>query len=137
MHRVIHLSAGADDVQIYLGLVLLSPPPIVTLPSEKTYRSKASQKPLPLPSLADPGSVELSIIIPAYNKTNRLPSMLETTLTLLNSSVSNSLRTYEILIVDDGSKDDTSALALKLARQYAQSDIRGSLSRKTLAKGEQ
>ncbi|KIM50529.1 glycosyltransferase family 2 protein [Scleroderma citrinum Foug A] len=96
----------------------------------------ASQKPLPPPSLADPGSVELSVIIPAYNETNRLPSMLETTLTHLNSSVSNSLRTYEILIVDDRSKDDTSALALKLARQYAQSDIRGSLSRKTLAKGE-
>ncbi|KIM58987.1 glycosyltransferase family 2 protein [Scleroderma citrinum Foug A] len=120
---------------IYLVLVLLSPPPIVTLPSEKTYRSKASQKPLPLPSLADPGSVDLSVIIPAYNETNRLPSMLETTLTHLNSSDSNSSRTYEILIVDDGSKDDTSALALKLARQYAQSDIRVITLEKNLGKG--
>ena len=135
MHRVIHPSTSADDVQMYLVLVLLSPPPIVTLPSEKTYRSKASQKPLPLPSLADPGSVDLSVIIPAYNETNRLPSMLETTLTHLNSSVLNSSRTYEILIVDDGSKDDTSALALKLARQYAQSDIRVITLEKNLGKG--
>ena len=132
MHRMIHPSTSADDVQIYLVLVLLSPPPIVTPPSEKTYRSKASQKPLPLPLLAGPGSVDPSMIIPAYNETNRL---LETTLTHLNSSVSNSSRTHEILIVDDEPKDDTSALALKLVRQYAQSDIRVITLEKNLGKG--
>ncbi|KIM67075.1 glycosyltransferase family 2 protein [Scleroderma citrinum Foug A] len=72
------------------------------------------------------------MIIPAYNETNHL---LETTLTHLNSSVSNSSRTYEILIVDDGSKDDTSAFALKLARQYAQSDIRVITLDNNLGKG--
>lgn len=126
---------SADDIQIYLALVFLSPPPIVTRPSEKTYRSKASPQPLPLPSLADPGSVDLSVVIPAYNETNRLPSMLETTVTYLNSPISKLSRTYEVLIVDDGSKDDTSALALKLAQKYASSDIRVVTLEENLGKG--
>ncbi|KAL4065919.1 glycosyltransferase family 2 protein [Scleroderma yunnanense] len=122
---------------IYLVLVLLSPLPIVTRASEKTYRSKASpRKPLPLPSLADAGSVDLSVVIPAYNETNRLPSMLQTTVAHLKSPASKaSSRTYEILIVDDGSTDDTSALALKLASQYPQSEIRIITLEKNLGKG--
>lgn len=121
---------------LYLALILLSPPPIVTRASEKTYRSRASsRKSLPLPSLADRGSVDLSVVIPAYNETSRLPSMLEATLAHLNSPTIKSSRTYEILIVDDGSKDDTSALALKLASQYPRSDIRVITLEKNLGKG--
>jgi len=120
----------------YLALVLLSPSPITTRPSEKTYRSKSfTKKPAPLPSLADKGSVDLSVIIPAYNETTRLPSMLETTLAHLNSPALRSSRTHELLIIDDGSKDDTSSLALKLAIQNSQSEIRVVTLEKNLGKG--
>jgi len=44
-------------------------------------------------------------------------------------------RSHEILIVDDGSTDDTSALALKLASQYDKSDIRVVTLRENLGKG--
>lgn len=121
---------------LYLALIFLSPPPIITRTSEKTYRSRASPRnPLPLPSLADEGSVDLSVVIPAYNETGRLPSMLEVTLAHLNSPAIKSSRTYEILIVDDGSKDDTSALALKLASHYPQSELRVVTLEKNLGKG--
>jgi len=121
---------------LYLALILLSPPPIITPPSEKTYRSRKSLKAsLVLPSLADAASIDLSVIIPAYNETSRLPSMLETTINHLNSSPIRKTRTYELLIVDDGSTDDTSALALKLAQQYLESDIRVVTLEKNLGKG--
>lgn len=44
-------------------------------------------------------------------------------------------RTYEIIIVDDGSSDATSAEALKLAAKYPKSDIRVVTLEKNLGKG--
>lgn len=61
--------------------------------------------------------------------------MLETTLDHLNSASIQQTRTYELVIVDDGSKDDTSALALKLAQQHLKSDIRVVTLEKNLGKG--
>jgi len=112
----------------YLALLAWTPPPPYELPSEKQYRSpKDPNTPLPLPSIHDPASLDLSVIIPAYNETNRLPSMLSSTLDHLLSSSSQSpkRRTFEIIIVDDGSSDGTAAMALKLATErYAKADIR-------------
>lgn len=118
-------------------LVFLSPSPIVTRPSEKTYRSHVSPTtPLPLPSLSDQGSLDLSVVIPAYNETTRLPAMLDTTLAHLRTAPEEDRqRTYELLIVDDGSKDDTSSFALKLAAQNPSADIRVITLEKNLGKG--
>jgi len=67
-------------------------------------------------------SLDASIIIPAYNETKCLPSMLSSTLEHLASFPK---RTFEIFIVDDGSSDGTAAFALKLAaEQYPKADIR-------------
>lgn len=120
-------------LSFYIALVLFSPPPIVTRASEKQYRCHASpSKPLPLPSLADPGSVDLSVVIPAYNETERLPSMLTTTVAHLSTKKT---RSFEILIVDDGSSDDTTGKALELAHQYPKCDIRVATLEKNLGKG--
>jgi glycosyltransferase involved in cell wall biosynthesis len=59
-----------------------------------------------------------------FKRNIRLPSMLEITLDHLNSASIQQTRTYELVIVDNGSKDDTSALALKLVQQHLNSDIR-------------
>jgi len=47
--------------------------------------------------------VDLSIIVPAYNEENRLPP----TLARLHAFLSQQPLRYEILVVDDGSKDNT------------------------------
>ncbi|KAG1823086.1 hypothetical protein EV424DRAFT_1608412 [Suillus variegatus] len=100
-----------------ISLPCLSPPLIITRPSEKTYRSRKSLKdPLSLPYLADAASIDLSVIIPAYNETSHLPSMLEMTLDHLNTTSIRQTHTYKLIIIDNGSKDDTPALARLLER---------------------
>lgn len=59
--------------------------------------------------------------------------MLESTVKHLTSSEPS--RTYEILIVDDGSSDGTADFALKLANTYKDSDIRVIVLEKNLGKG--
>jgi len=53
------------------------------------------------------GVPELSIIIPAYNEEARLAATLEQ----IAAYISNSGRDTEVLVVDDGSKDGTAAVA--------------------------
>ncbi|TBU23145.1 glycosyltransferase family 2 protein [Dichomitus squalens] len=118
----------------YTLLVLWSPDIIVPKPSEKTYRSprKPSAR-LPLSSIRDSPSVDLTVVIPAYNETARLPEMFSTTLAHLESTRSS--RSYEVLVVDDGSRDGTADLALKLGAQYPQSDVRVVVLEKNVGKG--
>ncbi|KAJ6488092.1 glycosyltransferase family 2 protein [Mycena vulgaris] len=121
---------------LYVALVIWSPPPIVTRDSEKKYLSHASpKKPRPLARLADPSSVDLTVVVPAYNETERLPIMLESTIEHLTSPALKNRRTFEVLIVDDGSSDNTSAASLKLAAKYPKCDIRVVTLEKNLGKG--
>ena len=52
--------------------------------------------------------IELSLVVPSYNEEERLPIMLDQTLAHLNKLTI----TYEIIIVNDGSKDKTTEAAL-------------------------
>ena len=49
--------------------------------------------------------IELSIIIPAFNEGSRLPATLDALLAFLDRDA----RRTEVIVVDDGSRDDTSA----------------------------
>ncbi|XP_034171968.1 dolichyl-phosphate beta-glucosyltransferase wollknaeuel [Osmia lignaria lignaria] len=66
------------------------------------------------PSLYDNWNVHLSVIVPAYNEETRLPLMLDECLEYLNRRSKNGC-TYEIIIVSDGSTDNT----VKIAHKYA------------------
>ncbi|TFK39721.1 glycosyltransferase family 2 protein [Crucibulum laeve] len=110
-------------IALYSALVFWSPLPIVTRESEKKYLSHASpSKPLLLTRLSEPSKIDLTIVVPAYNETERLPEMMEATINHLTSLKGK--RTFEVIIVDDGSTDGTSAVSLKLASQYPKCNIK-------------
>lgn len=77
---------------------------------------------IPYPSVFDEASLYVSFIVPAYNEESRLPTMLDETIEYLqrrqNADPDNF--TYEIIIVDDGSKDNTANVVL----EYAQNNSR-------------
>jgi glycosyltransferase involved in cell wall biosynthesis len=56
----------------------------------------------------------LSVVIPAYNEAARLPVTLEKIIDFLGSCE----YTYEVIVVDDGSEDDTAAIAEQFARGH-------------------
>lgn len=55
--------------------------------------------------------MNISIIIPAYNCSKNLPTMID-------SIDRSGLRPFEIIVVDDGSKDDTVSVLANMASQY-------------------
>jgi len=63
-------------------------------------------------------NVYLSVIIPAYNEQAAIRNTIKETIQFLNTHAFN----YEIIIVDDGSKDDTVGEAKKAAKEF-NSDI--------------
>jgi len=67
-----------------------------------------------LPGLSDDPTVDITVVIPAYNEEERLPTMLSECLESLETSKK---KTYEVIVVDDGSKDKTSAYVLEMAKE--------------------
>lgn len=77
------------------------------------------------PSLKDDSSLSLSVIVPAYNEENRIPAMLDECLDYLESrSKEQTNFSYEIIIVDDGSSDSTTEVALRYSKQIGSEKIR-------------
>ncbi len=59
--------------------------------------------------------MDISIIVPAYNEEKRIPPFL----TKLLSFCKKNLKRYEILCVDDGSKDNTAKVITELSKKDA------------------
>jgi hypothetical protein len=62
----------------------------------------------------------LTIVLPVYNGESRLTHHVTEMLELASELTSS----FEVMIVDDGSTDDTSAVAQELATQYPQISVR-------------
>lgn len=74
---------------------------------------------VPFTTIFDPASVYLSLVVPAYNEEKRLPKMLDETLNYLKSREEKDKSfTWEIVIVNDGSKDKTKEVVLNYAKEY-------------------
>ena len=107
-------------------------PMLKTFEQEKTFKTSKSDTAIKaFPSLDDPGSVDLSVIVPAYNETLRLPKMLDECLEFLKKRSS----TYEVIIVDDGSKDGTTDTALEYVDKYGSDIVRVLTLAKNRGKG--
>lgn len=96
-------------------------------PSEAYFPTpdvKAASKAL-FPRLIEDGTIDLSLIVPAYNEEDRLPDMMGEMIEYLGTlSKSDAKVTWEIIIVDDGSSDGTSAVALKYVRDLGSNTVR-------------
>ncbi|GAA5907869.1 dolichyl-phosphate beta-glucosyltransferase [Sporobolomyces salmoneus] len=124
------LIAVAHLVSIaFILLILFSPLDPNPSPSESTYVSASSPStPQSLSKLSAPPTLHLSVVVPAYNESLRLAVMLRPAIEYLETrnldeseikTLPNGIEegSYEVLIVDDGSKDDTVKVALKLAKE--------------------
>jgi len=128
-------------VVVFLLLALLvklttSPNPVIEdFEQERTFRvsSEEEAKLSPFPSLGDPPSVDLSVIVPAYNEEERLPSMLEECLAFLEGR--RQTVSYEVIIVDDGSRDKTSEVGLSYVDKYGCEKVRVLTLAKNRGKG--
>ncbi|GMM38673.1 dolichyl-phosphate beta-glucosyltransferase [Saccharomycopsis crataegensis] len=84
-----------------------------------TAKKGEFSKLLPLPDANSPASSDiiLSVVIPCYNETGRLKVMLDEAIAFLTQT-QNLANAFEILIIDDGSKDKTFEYALGIAESY-------------------
>ncbi|XP_041054479.1 dolichyl-phosphate beta-glucosyltransferase [Carcharodon carcharias] len=77
------------------------------------------------PSIHDLPTKELSVIVPSYNEEERLPLMMDETLEYLEQrQKKDSSFTYEVIVVDDGSKDETTKVALNYSKEYGSDKVR-------------
>lgn len=79
---------------------------------------------------------DLSVIVPSYNEEERLPTMLDETIEYLEEKCSTTKTyKYEIIVVDDGSKDKTSEIAHKYTEKYGSDKVRVLTLEKNKGKG--
>ncbi|NWS44486.1 ALG5 glucosyltransferase, partial [Probosciger aterrimus] len=78
-----------------------------------------------VPSIHDPPTRELSVVVPSYNEEDRLPLMLDEALDYLEKRQKRDPSfTYEVIVVDDGSKDETTKVAMKYCKKYGSNKVR-------------
>jgi len=88
------------------------------------------------PSVFERASLDLSIVVPAYNEEKRLPVMLRETVDYIQARKRAQPEfTCEIIIVDDGSRDNTSQVALRYSAKYGTDLIRVMQLRRNVGKG--
>ncbi|KAG8717025.1 dolichyl-phosphate beta-glucosyltransferase [Ceratobasidium sp. 395] len=111
------LVLAATALCLFLGLVytlLVVFSPSIYRPGPEAFKYRSNNEPTLTHSLPPPTAspeCDLTVVIPAYNEAARLPPMLNEA---FNHVLGNRLwKTVEFLIVDDGSKDNTSDVALQ------------------------
>ncbi|KAJ1904284.1 dolichyl-phosphate beta-glucosyltransferase [Coemansia sp. IMI 209127] len=120
------LVCGITAVAVCSGMIVRfkSPKPRAREESENYYESIASSKRQRLGRLSDEPQVELSIIVPAYNEEERLPVLLNDVREYVEQRRKKEAFTYELLIVDDGSHDETAKVALAFAAKHSIQELK-------------
>lgn len=118
--------------QAYLALIVFTPTTLPRSTAETFYYSaKNPEKPLPLSPISESPTFGLSIIVPAFNERERLGIMVDEAMTYLSDAVFEpELKRgsgldpswyedgVELVVVDDGSRDDTARIAIDLASRW-------------------
>uniref|UniRef100_A0A2R5LKZ9 Dolichyl-phosphate beta-glucosyltransferase n=1 Tax=Ornithodoros turicata TaxID=34597 RepID=A0A2R5LKZ9_9ACAR len=101
-------------------------PLIIRYEDEMTFKDPAQPGTrIPFPHLKDEPTIDLSVIVPAYEEEKRLPPMLDECLEHLeNKQKSNKSFKYEVILVDDGSRDRTSEVGLSYCLRHGSERVR-------------
>nr|XP_056704314.1 dolichyl-phosphate beta-glucosyltransferase [Euleptes europaea] len=93
--------------------------------SDEKFFLTAEGKKEPVPSIHDPSTRDLSVVVPSYNEEERLPSMMDEALQYLEKrQMQDPAFTYEVIVIDDGSRDRTTKVALKYSQKYGRDKVR-------------
>lgn len=116
-------------LMVVIGIILkvtTTPfPHIVRHKEEDYFVDPATDEKQQFPSLEDQPSVELSVIVPAFDEEKRLPVMLDECLEYLESRrKSEKSFSYEVIVVSDGSRDKTVQVAQKYSAKYGTDKVR-------------
>lgn len=85
-----------------------------------TFATSGSRRRTAFPSLFDDPTVDLSLVVPAYNEEERMGVMLDETLAYL----AEQKYSWEVIIVDDGSRDKTSEIGLRYSAREGSDRVR-------------
>ena len=73
---------------------------------------------IPFPTVFEIPEVYVTFVVPAYNESKRITPMLQETISYLQKRKQNDSNfTWEIIVVDDGSKDNTSDIVLGFSNE--------------------
>mmetsp|Transcript_9282 Transcript_9282/g.13929 ORF Transcript_9282/g.13929 Transcript_9282/m.13929 type:complete len:312 (+) Transcript_9282:92-1027(+) len=95
------------------------------------YRDPKTGEQKSFPSIFEPAGVELSLVVPAYNEEKRIQKMLDETVQYLQDRRVD----YEIIVVDDGSKDKTSQVSLEYTKKLGTDRLRVMTLKENQGKG--
>ncbi|XP_026765241.1 dolichyl-phosphate beta-glucosyltransferase [Galleria mellonella] len=126
---LIYSSVAAAAVLVLLTFTLYittKPYPIVEkYTEEETFLDSKKNERLKFPSITEPCSVNLSVVVPAYNEEDRLPPMLDETIEFLEQRLKEyPSYKYEIIVVSDGSRDKTVTVAQSYAEKLGTDKLR-------------
>ncbi|NXC34739.1 ALG5 glucosyltransferase, partial [Campylorhamphus procurvoides] len=92
---------------------------------EEKFFVNAEGRKDPVPSIHDPPTRELSVVVPSYNEEDRLPLMMDEALDYLEKRQKRDASfTYEVIVVNDGSKDQTTKVAMEYCKKYGSDKVR-------------
>ncbi|XP_004577582.2 dolichyl-phosphate beta-glucosyltransferase [Ochotona princeps] len=98
--------------------------PLYQHEEEKFFLTAKGQKEA-LPSIWDSPTKQLSVVVPSYNEEERLPVMMDEALAYLEKrQKQDPAFSYEVIVVDDGSRDQTSQVAFKYCQKYGSDKVR-------------
>lgn len=125
VYGVTTLLTGLLIISIILYVITTPFPEVERFPEETTYYDSKSKSKLKFPKIEQAATLNLSVVIPAYNEEERLPPMLDEALEFLETRVkSHPAFQYELIVVSDGSKDKTAKVTASYSEKYGSEKVR-------------